>query len=323
MEQIKQRIGPTLYRQRVYFQLHRAANMFSVGTTLFHIENMPWLHNSFYRFLRFSGLIFLGKRNYLDVQVRRSVLASERLPEAFHGFRVLHLSDLHIDLDRDLALTDRLIAKLRGLEYDLCVLTGDYRASTIGEFETSVREMEKIRRHLKGPVLAVLGNHDFIEMAPALERMGYRFLLNENVPIEREGSTVYVAGVDDPHIYRTDNFEKACDGIPHDGFSLLLSHSPETYKVAAACGFDMMLCGHTHGGQVCFPGGVAIIHNSKSPHRMTAGIWSYHDMIGYTSRGTGACGIPVRFFCPPEIVLHELRREPSPLVRSRRRVHGR
>jgi predicted MPP superfamily phosphohydrolase len=135
-------------------------------------------------------------------------------------------------------------------------------------------------------------------------------LLNESEAIERGGFRVHLAGIDDAHFYRMDNIEKAAQGFPHDEFSILISHTPEIYRQAAHADFNLLLAGHTHGGQICLPGGIPITLDSVLPRSMGAGSWKYHDMIGYTSVGAGASIVPVRFNCPPEITLHHLQATP-------------
>ena len=80
------------------------------------------------------------------------------------------------------------------------------------------------------------------------------------------------------------------------------------YREAAAAGFDLLLGGHTHGGQICLPGAIPITLDSVLPRRMGSGAWAYRGMIGYTSVGVGSCVEPVRLNCPPAITLHRLRR---------------
>ena len=143
-------------------------------------------------------------------------------------------------------------------------------------------------------------------MLPALEQMGIRMLVNECEIIKRGGQCIYLAGIDDAHFYQTYNFEKAASGIPRDAFSILLSHTPEVYEEAAHLDFNLMLCGHTHGGQICVPGSIPIILNSVLPRYMASGAWKYCSMFGYTSVGAGSSTPPVRFNCPPEITLHYL-----------------
>src|SRR5437764_11599368 len=134
--------------------------------------------------------------------------------------------------------------------------------------------------------------------------MGIRILLNECEPISRGGDNIYLAGIDDAHFYRVDNIEKAASNIPPDGFSILLSHTPGVYRQAAHAGFDLLLSGHTHGGQISLPGSIPITLSSVLPRRLGSGAWKYHNRVGYTSVGAGSSIVPVRINCPPEITLH-------------------
>jgi uncharacterized protein len=188
----------------------------------------------------------------------------------------------------------------------VCVLTGDYRGKTFGPFDAALEGLARVRSHLKGPVYGVLGNHDTIRMVPALEEMGIRMLLNEYETISRGDEAIYLAGIDDAHYYRVDNIEKAASEIPANGFSILLSHTPEVYRQAAHAGFDLLLSGHTHGGQICLPGSIPITLDSILPRHMGSGSWKYHGMVGYTSVGVGSSIVAVRINCPPEITLHHL-----------------
>jgi predicted MPP superfamily phosphohydrolase len=203
----------------------------------------------------------------------------------------------------------RLIELLPTVSYDLCVLTGDYRGKTYGPYQAAIDGLARVRAHLQGPVYGVLGNHDTIRMVPALEEIGIRMLLNESDAIERSGEQIHLVGIDDAHYYRVDNIEKAASSLPAADFSILLSHTPEIYRQAAHAGFQVLLSGHTHGGQICLPGAIPIILDSVLPRRMGAGAWMYRGMVGYTSVGVGSCILPVRLNCPPEITLHRLLRD--------------
>ena len=207
-----------------------------------------------------------------------------------------------------MARTAELVQELR---YDICLLTGDYRGKTWGPYEPSLAAMAEVCAALKGPVYGVLGNHDTICMVPGLEAMGVTMLINETEIIERGGARIHLAGVDDAHFYRMDNIEKVADQIPNEEFSILVTHTPEIYRQAAHADFDVLLSGHTHGGQICLPGGRPITLSAVLPRGLGRGAWRHHGMIGYTSTGTGSSIVPVRFNCPPEITLHELRRSPS------------
>ena len=131
----------------------------------------------------------------------------------------------------------RLIDLIGGLRYDVCVLTGDYRGKTFGPFEAALAAVGRIRACLSAPTYGVLGNHDTIQMVSGLEAMGIRMLLNECEAIVRGNQRVYLAGIDDAHYFRLDNIEKAASSIPSGEFSILLSHTPEVYRLAAHADF--------------------------------------------------------------------------------------
>jgi uncharacterized protein len=169
------------------------------------------------------------------------------MPLKFDGFTILHISDMHVDMNE--GAMHHLRTLLPELSYDICVLTGDYRGKTFGPFDAALDGLARVRSHLKGPVYGVLGNHDTICMVPELESMGIRMLLNESEPIGRQDEIIYLAGIDDAHHYRVDNIQKAASEIPDGAVSILLSHTPEIYRQAAHAGFDLLLSGHTHGGQ--------------------------------------------------------------------------
>jgi predicted MPP superfamily phosphohydrolase len=200
-----------------------------------------------------------------------------------------------------------LIENLREVSYDICVLTGDFRGETFGPFDEALEGLARVRSHLRESVYGVLGNHDTIRMVPGMEAMAIRMLLNESELIARGDQCIHLAGIDDAHYYRADNIEKAASQIPHDEFSILLSHTPEIYRQAAHAGFKLLLSGHTHGGQVCLPRSIPITLDSTLPRRMGSGVWKYGAMAGYTSVGVGSSIVAVRFNCPPEITLHHLR----------------
>jgi predicted MPP superfamily phosphohydrolase len=198
--------------------------------------------------------------------------------------------------------------RLQGLEYDLCVMTGDYRYLTHGPWDKALAGLQTIRPAIHHPIYAVLGNHDSLRMAPAIEDLNIHLLLNESVPLSRGDDTLYLAGIDDPHYFRTDNLDRASADIPVDAASILLGHSPEIFRQATHAGFDALLCGHTHGGQIRLPGGLALTYNANCPRRFCAGAWQHHQLQGYTSVGTGSSIVDLRYNCPPEITLHHLQR---------------
>ena len=309
LKRLEKRIGRVHLQQRLGIEADHATHVFGRGRTFFHIENWYSIHALIRLALRGLGLYRRGLRNAAALQIRHNDVVITRLPAAFDGFTVLHLSDLHLDADP--AYPTILIERLQQVEYDLCVITGDFRAKTHGPYDAAIAALAQVRPHVNGSIYAILGNHDSIRMAPGIEALGITLLLNESVRIERGGAAIYLAGVDDPHYFQVDNFDKAAQHIPPDAAAILLSHSPETYRHAVHAGFDLILSGHTHGGQICLPGGIALMTNADCPRRFCKGAWRYHAMQGYTSVGSGSSVVGVRFNCPPEITLHHLRTPPA------------
>lgn len=305
---LEQRLGRNLLAVRLEQQLHHAADAYGGrGLLRLHPENMEPLMSVLDLALRALGLADRGRRNAADYRLERIEHTLPGLPEAFDGFTILHLSDIHADrLTED---AGRLEALLGTSPCDLAVFTGDYRFDTHGDYTRCLTRMASLVAALRCAhgILGILGNHDFIEIVPLLERLGIRMLLNESWTLERAGQRLCVAGVDDPHYYAGDDLGRALVGKRDADTVVLLAHSPELYRQASAAGVHLYLCGHTHGGQICLPGGFAPIVNAACPRRLTRGAWRYQGMRGYTARGTGASGLPVRFWCPPEVTLHTLR----------------
>lgn len=254
--------------------------------------------------LRALGLYQHGYRQFHKLLVRHNTFKIRGLPAAFSGYTILQMSDLHIDLDP--TLVDTIAEVIRDLKYDICVMTGDFRNSTIGTWEEVTPLMQRLRAAIVSPIYAVLGNHDFADMVEPLEEVGIRFLLNESLALERAGTSIYLIGIDDPNIYGTHDLARALQDVLAEAITILLSHSPVIHTAAAAHNLHVVLSGHTHGGQVCLPGGAILVRNDKSPRRFLRGAWRYENLQGYTSSGTGACGIPIRFNCPAEVTLHTL-----------------
>lgn len=246
-----------------------------------------------------------GYKNYLTPKVEEHPLTLPRLPKEFDGFRILHLSDLHLDLDEKFVAV--IIEAIKGLKYDLCVITGDFNNLTVHKSGSAIPETEQLAKAIKAPIFACLGNHDSLLDVPYLEATGVKVLLNESEEFKHNGASIWIAGVDDANIYKTDDVARAFSVAPKDSFKLLLSHTPSTYAKAAANDVDLVLSGHVHGGQICLPNG-KMLHkvigwkNDPSPEKVWVGHWQEGDLTqGWTSRGVGSCGVPLRFNCPPEI----------------------
>jgi uncharacterized protein len=305
IEKLEQRLGRLHAKLRLGIEDDHEGRVFGQGINFFHPENWYFSPTLIRGALKLSGLYGRARRNAEEVQIRHHKIIMPGLPAAFDGFTILQISDLHVDMNQ--GAMRRLIELLPALSYDLCVLTGDYRGKTFGPYEATIEGIARMRAHIAGPVYGVLGNHDTIRMVPGLEELGIRMLLNETEPLVRGAQRLHLAGIDDAHYYRVDNIEKAALQIPDGEFSILLSHTPEIYRQAAHADFDLLLSGHTHGGQICLPGAIPITLDANLPRRMGSGSWRYRGMVGYTSVGVGSCIVAVRINCPPEITLHHLR----------------
>jgi predicted MPP superfamily phosphohydrolase len=259
--------------------------------------------------LRLSGLYARGYRNALDIQITQLELEMPDLPTAFDGYRILQLTDLHIGrYDETIATA---IERVRGVEADLCVLTGDYLWGVGGPYQHVGPVMTTLRDAVRAPdgIYATLGNHDRHELLQAFEALGIRVLVNETVAVERAGDKIYLTGLDDVHHFYTDAAHQALRESP-DGLKLALVHSPEVADWAAETGYAAYFTGHTHGGQICLPGGRPLITHLHRCRSYASGLWRCGEMLGYTSSGTGVSVIPIRFNTRGEIVLIRLRRGP-------------
>lgn len=304
MAALERRIGAAHVRQRLsmeadYEQRCRTARRF------FHLESWYSVHSLIRTGLALCGLHRRAHRNARGLRVVQQEWRLANLPAAFDGYTLLHITDPHVDMAPDIVQV--LIDTVRPLHYDACVITGDFRTRTFGPYAGVIAAMKHITTHLRGATYAVLGNHDSLHMVPGLEAMGIRVLLNEAVALERAGSRIYLAGIDDGHYYKLDHIPQAARQVPPDAVGILLSHTPEVYARAAHAGFRLMLCGHTHGGQICLPGGFPVLTDADCPRRYTRGRWRYGEMQGYTSNGSGASIVDLRLNCPPEVTLHRLR----------------
>lgn len=257
--------------------------------------------------LRGIGLYRRGVWNALDIELNEIELRFPHLPAPFDGYRVLHLADLHLDAHP--ALPKRAATLARRARCDLCVLTGDYRYRVNGPIEGAMAAIARLAPAIDAAdgTYTVLGNHDTADMVPALETLGIRVLANQTVSVARDGAVLHLTGIDDVHYFYTQDAAEALGRAP-DGFRLALVHSPEMVRPAADAGIALYLTGHTHGGQVCLPGGLPLVTHCQSGRRYAAGMWRHGEMVGYTSRGVGVSGLPVRFNSRGELTLITLRR---------------
>ncbi|MGO8918944.1 MAG: metallophosphoesterase [Stellaceae bacterium] len=257
--------------------------------------------------MRGLGLHARGQRNALDPQLLEFELFFPHLPAAFDGYRILHVSDTHFDFLPALAGSARRL--LAGVQVDLLVVTGDVQGDPRAPLERSVAPLAEILAavEVRDRRLAVLGNHDPADIVTALEAFGLEVLINQSTALERQGERVAITGLDDVHSHYTEAARQALLTGAGD-FRILLVHSAEMADHAAAAGYALYLCGHTHGGQVCLPGGRPIVTMLRRCRHGASGLWREGAMVGYTSRGLGTGAAALRYNCRGDAAVITLRR---------------
>jgi len=229
-----------------------------------------------------------------------------RLPEKLDGFRIVHISDTHHSPFTSLEHIERAVEVANQLQPDMFALTGDY-VSHERKYIAPVAEVLGRLRSEFG-TFACLGNHDHWTDAGLVTDLfrgeGIRMLVNEGIRFEASGASFWMAGVDDHMVNRTD-LKAALNGSFPDEMKLLLAHNPIIFRRAARRTVDLTLSGHTHGGQVQVRDPEKRILPKR---RLSAGLYRRYDSQIYITRGIGTVVLPVRYQCPPEISLLELKK---------------
>lgn len=229
-----------------------------------------------------------------------------RLPKAFDGFRIVHLSDIHHSPFTSSEQIERAVATANRLQPDMIALTGDY-ISHDRQYAAPCAELLG-RLEARHGVFAVLGNHDHWTDAALItdlfraERI--TVLINEGMRFERNGEAFWLAGVDDTMVGLED-LSLALAGARESEVKLLLAHNPIVLRRAARAGVDLVLSGHTHGGQVNLRSEQSA--SGKPRRRLLRGLGRQGDTQIYVTRGVGTVVLPIRYGCPPEVSLLELR----------------
>ena len=275
----------------------------------------------------FFGSLIYGFGNKYRYQLRRIQLAFEKLPAAFKGLKLVHISDIHAGSFTDKNAVRRGVEKIIREKPDIILFTGDL----VNDRSTEMDNFIDIFKEVKAPmgVYSILGNHDYgdytkwdseIEKRANMERLkqvhaelGWRLMLDENTQLEKNGEKISLIGVENisgKRGFRSyGNLTKACDGIDESHFKILMSHDPSHWDaevVTTYPGIDLMLSGHTHGFQF----GIEIPGFKWSPVQYVYKQWAGHYAAGgqqlYVNRGFGFLGYPGRVGILPEITVIEL-----------------
>ncbi|MBI3398199.1 MAG: metallophosphoesterase [Deltaproteobacteria bacterium] len=239
------------------------------------------------------------------VVIERRTIAINNLPDAFEGFRMCQITDVHHGPFVGLGFIEGIVDKANSLNHDLMVLIGDYVFGSRKYIEPAISVLGR----LKSPhgVLAVLGNHDHYEGAELTKDVFSKYnipvITNSHRLVEIKNKAVCIAGVGDFYEDMQD-LRAALKGVPDDIPRILLSHNPDYAEVMPKTErVDLVLAGHTHGGQIRLPFSIAPVNMSNYGQRYTGGLVKLTHTQVYVSRGIGMVGFPVRFNCPPEITM--------------------
>ena len=241
-----------------------------------------------------------------SLSLERVEIKLARLPKKLDGFRIIHLSDIHHSPFTNLEHIERAVKIANRLKPEMFVLTGDY----VSHEKKYIAPVAKVLGQLDAAygTYACLGNHDHWTDATLVAKKfrdaGIHMLVNEGFRFEARESSFWLAGVDDHMVGRTD-LSAALKGSFPDELKLLLAHNPIIFRHATRFGVDLTLSGHTHGGQV------KVRDPEKKPltprRRLKSGLHQRKDSQIYITRGIGTVVLPIRYQCPPEISLLELR----------------
>ncbi len=252
------------------------------------------------------------------LELNEYIVISEKLPTAFDGYRIAHISDLHnAEMGED---NEKLLEMLENAEPDIIAITGDMIDSRNTDIQIALRFAEKAVNI--APCYYVTGNHEarisgYDELKNGLVELGVAVLEDERAELEVSGEVIAVIGVNDPS-FQTDYLFGDAETViesklqelicQEDAYTVLLSHRPELFEAYVGSNIDLVLSGHAHGGQFRLPiiGGVVAPNQGLFP-KYDGGLYTEADTNMIVSRGIGNSIIPFRFNNRPEVILIELR----------------
>lgn len=252
------------------------------------------------------------------LELNTYTISSDRLPEAFNGYRIAHISDLHnAEMGKD---NEKLLTMLREAEPDIIAITGDLIDSRNTDIEIAL-EFTGAAMEI-APCYYVTGNHEarvseYDELKEGLTEQGVAVLDDERMELVLSGKTIALLGVNDPS-FQTDYLFGDSETVmksklqeisdAENEFTILLSHRPELFEVYADNNMDLVLSGHAHGGQFRLPfvGGLMAPNQGLFP-KYDAGLYTEENTNMIVSRGIGNSILPFRFNNRPEVILIELK----------------
>lgn len=240
-------------------------------------------------------------------------LPLRRLSDNFRGYRVVQISDLHLDDRTDPGYLEKIVRLVNEQEPDLIACTGDFVTFTPERFVPALTATLS-RLEARDGVFAVLGNHDHLTgpevVSAAIREGGATELRNEVRTVKRAGYPLHVCGVDD--VWEGNpRLDQVLSRLPGSGPAILLVHEPDVADTVSATGrFDLQLSGHSHGGQIRLPL-VGAPTLPRYARKYPVGMYRVGGMPLYTNRGLGMLPPRIRFLCRPEITVLDLNPERS------------
>lgn len=235
--------------------------------------------------------------------VTEVTIKKKDIPEALNGFRIAHLSDIHHGRFVSLRFVRKVVEMTNRLDPDMIFITGDF-VSWDNKYAKPCLEVLKDLKSRHG-VLAILGNYDKRSFEKddleLMERSGIE-LVSRTRPVNARGASFKVEAIT-KFFYYPWVIESTLSDVENDDFVILLAHNPDVVDHMPEDAIDLLLAGHTHGGQVTFFGLYSPILNIKSGQKYRGGVVHKGPMTVVISKGIGTSDVPLRFFCPPEIVL--------------------
>lgn len=230
-----------------------------------------------------------------------------QLPKSFKGFKIALLTDIHHGPHNNIEFVSSIVNKTNKLDADIIALGGDYIATKPKYIKPCIKELSRLTA--KEGVFAVLGNHDhkwgLDRVSNEFKKTNIILLKNSGAWITRDQSRIRFCGVDD-YWYGRQDLGSALGDCQKDETAILLSHNPDYAEIIQDKRIKLVLCGHTHGGQIKIPFLGALIIPSMYGKKYAEGLIKAPHTQVYVSRGLGTVYIPLRVNCPGEIVLIEL-----------------
>jgi uncharacterized protein len=270
-------------------------------------ERIPGIHSDRPEIIRLKQRRSFFHNDAYDIEVTHHEVYIDDLASTFDGYRIAFLTDTHVASFIRRSFYDEIVARTNRFDPDLILLGGDF--VTWRRHIPLMTEVLLTDLRARDGMLAVLGNHDYWasgdEVRNAMIAYGVEFVINRSHTIRRNGAELPVVGIDE--IYRGEPDVAAALAEVKPGPRIGLTHHPDAIDILGGQRIDLLVCGHTHGGQIRFPFFGAIVVPSMHESRYAQGFHRVGSVLMYVSRGVGAIP-PVRILCRPEVATFTLRR---------------